>query len=124
MNYSCCVLLLAPELYTTHGGVQAYMRRLAEILTEYNNCRGESLDCVSLLDSEPVRSRHPRLVAYGTFAGSGASKARFLCQALQVGLRARPCMTVVGHIGLLPVAWMLKRARLTRSYIAVLHGVE
>jgi phosphatidylinositol alpha-1,6-mannosyltransferase len=124
MSYSCSVSLLATELYSTHGGVQAYMRRLAEILSEYNASRGGGLDCVSLLDSEPVCSRHSGAVAYRTFEGSRGSKARFTGQALQAGYRKRPCLMVVGHTGLTPVAWLLKRGHLTRSYLVVLHGVE
>src|SRR5947199_8782729 len=123
MSYSSSVALLATELYSTHGGVQAYMRRLAEILSEYNGGRGEGLDCVSLLDSEPVYSRHSGTVAYRSFEGSRGSKVRFTGQALRAGYRTKPCLTVVGHTGLTPVASLLRRGRLTRSYVVVLHGV-
>jgi phosphatidylinositol alpha-1,6-mannosyltransferase len=124
LNNSSPVSLLASELYSTHGGVQAYMRRLAEILSEYNHGRGSRLDCISLMDTVPVQGRHERSVSYGVFAGARRSKARFTRQAIAVSRRRKSRVAVIGHPGLTPVAWLLKRAGLTRSYLVVLHGVE
>ncbi len=114
------VLLLATELYRTHGGVQAYMCRLAEILTDFAAARGTAFDCISLADSEAEPARHSRPVVYRTFRAGRGSKAAFVKDA--VASRARAA--VVGHPGLAPVAWALKRMRRVRRYVLVLHGVE
>jgi phosphatidyl-myo-inositol dimannoside synthase len=100
------------------------MRRLAEILSAYNEKREGALDCVSLLDADPECSRHSAPVFYRSFVGARGSKAAFTARALSAGYRERPHLTVVGHTALAPVAWLLKRARLTQSYIVVLHGIE
>jgi glycosyltransferase involved in cell wall biosynthesis len=124
LGNSTSVALLASELYSTHGGVQAYMRRLAEILSEYNKRLGSVLDCVSLMDTTPAYDRHARPVTFGNFSGSRRSKSRFTIMAARLAYRHSPRCLVVGHPGLAPVAWLLKKAGLTQNYIVVLHGVE
>ena len=122
--FSSSVALLASELYSTHGGVQAYGRCLAEILSAYNDSHRGALDCVSLLDERPVESRHRQPLAYRTFYASRGIKLRFARQALMLGYRSKPGRLVIGHLGLAPVGWVLKRAGFTRSYVVVLHGIE
>lgn len=124
MSFSPAIALLASELYSTHGGVQAYTRRLAEILFAYNERTGEGLDCVSLLDAGPVTNRHPQPVHYRSFFGSRGSKPRFVVQSMGLAYRRRPASLVINHPGLAPVGWLLVRSGVVRSYLVVLHGVE
>ena len=118
------VLLLIPEAYRAHGGVQAYMRRLAEILSAFAGERGYAVDCVSLADTEWSQEAHPQRVSYRTFFGARGSKAVFARKAAQLARERRPDVVVVGHTGLAPVAWGLRVAGLIPAYILVLHGWE
>lgn len=118
------ILLLVPEIYGAYGGVQTYMRRLAEILSGYCQNRGPILDCLSLADTECRQEQHTQPVAYNAFFGARADKMMFGWRAVQVARRRRPQIAVIGHIGLVPVGWALKLFGLVRSYILVLHGTE
>jgi glycosyltransferase involved in cell wall biosynthesis len=100
------------------------MMRLAEILSEYRPDGCRVLDCVSLADAECKQERHAQPVAYHAFVGARKGKAAFGLKALRVALRRRSQLAVVGHIGLVPVAWCLQGVGLIRSYILVLHGTE
>ncbi len=118
------VLFLVPEMYSANGGVQAYMRRLAEILSLYDRGAGSQLDCMSLADSNYLQERHSVPVDYGEFVGTNRSKVLFTIRALQIAARHRPSVAIVGHVGLVPVALALKLLGLIRDYIVVLHGTE
>jgi len=111
-------------MYSANGGVQVYMRRLAEVLSLYGQGGGCELDCVSLADSDCVHERHTQPVRYSRFMGARRSKALFGRRALTLAAARRPPVAVVGHLGLAPVALMLKVLGLIRSYIVVLHGTE
>jgi glycosyltransferase involved in cell wall biosynthesis len=118
------ILLLVPEMYTAHGGVQVYMRRLAEILFGYGLGRGRLLDCVSLTDSEFREEQHFQQVIYNAFVGTRGSKPAFSWRTIQVAWKHKPQIAVIGHIGLVPIGWCLKLLGLIRSYVLVLHGTE
>jgi glycosyltransferase involved in cell wall biosynthesis len=118
------ILLLIPEAYSSRGGVQAYMRRLAEILSAFAEERGGALDCVSLADAGPNLEAHPNGVRYREFCGARGSKAAFARMAAQLARAQKPRLVVVGHAGLAPVAWGLSLAGLIPPYVLVLHGWE
>jgi Glycosyltransferase Family 4 len=127
MSGNCCcpsLLLLAPELYGMPGGVQAYMRRLREILTAYGQAHGFPVHCLSLLDSVEQRELHCHPVQHSTFEGCARKKAAFVIKAVRRVLRGRQSIGVVGHIGQAPVAWLLQQLGFIQSYILVLHGIE
>jgi phosphatidyl-myo-inositol dimannoside synthase len=118
------LLYLVPDAYNAHGGVQAYMRRLAEILSAFAAERGGFMGCVSLADSEWKPEGHSLSVSYDTFAGARGSKAAFARKAASIAKKHRPDIAVIGHVGLAPVALALKLAGLIPAYIVVLHGWE
>ncbi len=118
------VLFLSPDTYATRGGVQSYMRRLAEILSAYAARHGGVLDCVSLADGDYGMMQHPDRVSFGTFVGARGSKAAFAREAARVASGRKPGVVVVGHTGLAPVALGLHVAGLVPRYILVLHGWE
>jgi glycosyltransferase involved in cell wall biosynthesis len=118
------MLLLAPQLHDCLGGTQAYMRRLLEILSAYGRERGSRLQCLSFGDAPRAGPAHAPLREQARFESFGGSKPGFARGALRVAWGSRPHMTVVGHLGLGPLAWMLKGLGLTRAYVLLIHGIE
>lgn len=118
------ILFLAPQLYDTHGGIQAYMRRLLEVLSSYSRERGSLLHCLSLGDDRRLDEKHPRSTECRSFVGCAGHKGRFALGSGEAAWRHRSEITVVGHLGLAPVAWSLRRLGLVQSYILLVHGIE
>jgi len=117
------MVILFTQAYLTHGGMQTYMRRIAEVATAYCQERGEPLDCISLTDVGQNPSMHLSQVSYRRMVGCGGSKLGFLRQAL---LRTKPGagLCVVGHVALASTALAMKRLGLISDYLVVLHGIE
>lgn len=113
-----------PELYGSRGGVQAYMRRLREIMSAYTVQAGRSLVCLSLLDTAESPTMHGDAGCSGEFASFGGSKARLSASAARLTLDSRGGTMIVGHLGQAPLALGLKRAGLVRDYVVALHGIE
>jgi phosphatidyl-myo-inositol dimannoside synthase len=110
------MLLLATEVWGSRGGVQRYMNLLAEILTEHT----EKPTVLTLLDKGGDRSRQFGGV---TVACSGR-KWLFCTEAFRLGMSGLGRTTIVGHIALLPIAWLMLFTGLVERYIVVLHGIE
>jgi phosphatidyl-myo-inositol dimannoside synthase len=114
------MLLLATEVWKSHGGIQRYMRMLTRILAD----RGEPFAVLSLLDDDDHRPAEA--AAYSVVCGG--SKWRFCVDAFRLALRGMGREIIVGHVGLLPVAWVLGRMNLIKGYAGgyavVLHGIE
>jgi len=112
--------LLATEMCTP-GGVQAYMLRLAEALAPAQPGNGHAFHCASVNDAAESLRRHRSLRGCATVYGASRSKWR-----LGLGLLAfsRLEVLVVGHLGLSPLAWVLRALGRVRRYVVVLHGVE
>jgi phosphatidylinositol alpha-1,6-mannosyltransferase len=111
------VLLLATEIWRTHGGVQRYMRILTRILAD----RGGPFYIGALLDGPegvPSDSRAAAVVC-----GRG-SKWRFCLDTFRLARQSRPDTAIIGHVNLLPVAWALRLSGLVQRYVVVLHGTE
>lgn len=123
MRNSRSILLLAPQLYGT-GGIQAYMRRLWEIVSAYGEKRECPVRCISLVDRRGDRAQHPRPVRHREFSGCEGNKLTFVLRTIAYGMTYRDSLVVVGHIGQAPVAWVLRRLGLIRSYILVLYGID
>ena len=115
------VLLFATEIYGTPGGVQTYMRRLVESISAYAQQRRSVFSCISLNDVKWNRERHGEC---DSFVGAAGRKVMFVNACVREAWRCRGRVVVAGHVGLFPVAWLLVKMRLVRSWIAVLHGVE
>jgi len=109
------VLLLATEIWRSHGGVQRYTQMLATSLSS-----AEAFTALSLLDSEDDR---PSDAVWNVVCCSG-SKRKFCLEALRMASRSSANTCIVGHVALLPVAWALKRLKLIDHYVVVLHGIE
>jgi len=118
------ILLLTVQIYGKAGGVPAYSRRIAEILSGYAEQEGRPLSCVSFGDTAADPARHSRPVRYASFAGVRGNRGQFLRQAFSIARGRRGGLAVVAHLGQSPVAWILRSLGLIRNYIVVLHGVE
>lgn len=124
MSRSASILLLAPQLYGAPGGIQVYMRRLREILTMYGEIRGYQLHSLSLVDVEEQKDLHHRSVEQGVFVGCRGKKVLFTLRAICTAWRYPADLVIVGHIGQVPVAWLMRKLGLIQSYILVLYGLE
>ena len=108
----------------SRGGVQAYSRRVAEILSDYGRQRQLELYGVSLQDDGWDSGQHPNPVRYAGFAAAGGNRLEFLRASAGMAWTARPRLAVVMHTCIAPAAMMLRAARMTGPYLLVLHGVE
>ncbi|MDE2059880.1 MAG: glycosyltransferase family 4 protein [candidate division NC10 bacterium] len=123
LSHSPSILLLAPQLYVP-GGIQTYMRRLREILAEHGELRGFPVHCLSLMDDDEDRTLHAHHLPRGPFVGCKGNKFLFGLRALNHGLKYRNSLVIVGHIGQVPVAWLMRQLGLIQSYFLVLYGIE
>lgn len=117
------IILLAPQLYGV-GGIQAYMRRLREISAAYCEIKSSQFRCLSLADTQEEKQMHSRPVGDGAFIGCGGNKVRFVLETIDVARRLPSSLVIVGHLGQVPVAWVLRSLGLIESYILVLYGIE
>jgi phosphatidylinositol alpha-1,6-mannosyltransferase len=108
----------------SRGGVQAYSRRVAEILSEYGQSRRLDLHGVSLQDEQCRSEQHPNPVRYASFGAAAGSRVEFMRLAARTAWRARPRVAVVMHACIAPPALLLRAARMTGPYLLVLHGIE
>jgi len=108
------MLLLATEVWR-HGGVQRYMKMILRIAEAHQ----QPCDVLSIVDD--VDTASPEGVAY---IGCSGNKAKYCFEALRLGTRGKARTVIVGHVALLPVAWILRLARFTEEYTLVLHGIE
>jgi phosphatidylinositol alpha-1,6-mannosyltransferase len=117
------LLLLATDVYGGHGGIAAYMRRLVEVFSAHSTSTGNSFTCLSLSQVRDVSRSCLPLRGVKRFEVT-SRKSAFAYKAIRLAAGSRPVVAVVGHLGLAPVAWALKRIGLIRSYAVVLHGIE
>lgn len=108
------MLLLATEVWR-HGGIQRYMKMILRIAED----REQPCDVLSVLDDVDTKSPDG-----SEYIGCRGSKSEYIFRAVMLALRGRARRIIVGHVGLLPVAWALRAAGLTDEYILVLHGIE
>jgi glycosyltransferase involved in cell wall biosynthesis len=108
----------------SRGGVQAYSRRVAEILSGYGERRNLELHGVSLQDAGWEREQHLNPVRYASFGAAAGSRLGFLRLSAEAAWKARPRLAVVMHTCIAPPAMLLRATRMTGPYILVLHGIE
>jgi glycosyltransferase involved in cell wall biosynthesis len=117
-------MLLSMTGAYSRGGVQAYSRRVAEILSDYGARRGLDLHGVSLQDREWKPDQHPNPVRYASFGAAAGNRVEFLRLSARTAWKTRPRLAVVMHTCIAPPALMLRAARITGPYLLVLHGIE
>ena len=114
--------LLATEM-ATHGGVQSFMQRVAEVISgvveQDPTAQGY---CLSLNDSTEALQRHPATPGNLDCWGADRSKKRLISYAITS--MPRTDVLFVGHLGAGPVAYAMKLLRRVRDYYVILHGIE
>lgn len=118
------MLLLQTQAYATHGGMQTYMRRIAEIMSGVCQDIQVPFSSASVTDSEVKPELHPNLCRYDEFIAASGSKARFLAATVAALWRKTERVAVLGHINLATTGEYLKRLGLIDHYVVILHGVE
>jgi len=116
-------LLLAPELFTSNGGIPRILRLYALALSELP-APDSSFSFLSLgdalVDSSELR-RHTN-ATLATWAVSSGHRGRFIRRALRWAHRHDH--VVCGHLHLLPVALLMSLLNPRLSYDLVAHGIE
>lgn len=100
------------------------MRRLWEIVSAYGETRECQVCCLSLVDWREERELQSHPVKHAGFSGCRANKLTFVLRAIGHVMTYPDSLVVVGHIRQAPVAWVLKRLGLIRSYILVTYGID
>lgn len=119
MNY----LLLAPELFSSEGGItrilRLYLKALCEISPGSDAVRFVTLNDEAVASEELRRYTTPALAEW---EACGGGKLRFVLAALRMARRSD--RIVCGHVAQLPVAWLASKLRPGLSYYLVAHGIE
>jgi phosphatidylinositol alpha-1,6-mannosyltransferase len=110
------MLVLAPEVWKRHGGIQRYMQMIIHILAD----RREPFAVLSLIDGE--KDRPGDAATYSTTCSG--NKVKLCMQAFRLARAGAARKLVIGHVGLLPVGLILRWLKLTDDYAVVLHGIE
>jgi phosphatidyl-myo-inositol dimannoside synthase len=114
--------LLAPEV-CTRGGIQTFMLRIAEVIgATVAEGKAAAAHCISLNDSSESLSRHPAIPKNVAVWGANRSKAKLFAHALTT--QPRIDTLFVGHVGMAPLALMLKALGRVRDYYVILHGID
>lgn len=114
------ILLLAPEIFSSEGGIprilQSYLRALAATPAEV---RLVSLNDPAINPADLALHGSP---ATKLAVGCNRRKSDFIRAALRL---SRGCPDLVcGHVAQLPVAWLARRLNPRLRYYLVAHGIE
>lgn len=113
--------LLASEV-CSFGGIQAYMKRIMEVMAGLEQAGEAECLCISLNDPMPVGENLEGGDGNIRFLGAARSKLRYVWQACT---NTQPStMLLVGHLSIAPIAWLLRGIGRISSYAVILHGVE
>lgn len=114
--------LLASEV-CTRGGVQSFMLRIAEVIGDLvQTNKVISGCCISLNDSTASLRQNTAIPSLVKVWGANRSKAKLLAHAL-LNLPSQDVL-FVGHVGIAPLAHLLKLLGRVQNYYVILHGIE
>lgn len=116
-------LLLAPELFTSNGGIPRILRLYAKALSEPAH-PGDTFAFLSLGDHEADSNdlRRHTGANLSNWAVSNGHRGRFIRRALRWSRRHDH--VICGHIHLLPVAGAMRLLNPRLSYDLIAHGIE
>lgn len=114
--------LLASEM-SSLGGIQTFMLRIAEVLARaVQQSDVRAAYCLTLNDTAEELRAHPQVPDNIHVWGASGVKWRFVAHCLA---RLPKTETLfVGHLGLAPVAQLLKKLGRVERYYVILHGIE
>jgi asparagine synthase (glutamine-hydrolysing) len=118
------VMLLAPEIFSSMGGITRMLRLYLKALCELAGATNRGVRLVTLndpmLDSGDLRRYADDSLE--DWYVSSRDKSRFVRAAIK---RSRSCRVLVcGHISQLPVAWAARLVNGRLRYYLVAHGIE
>lgn len=116
------MLFVSIETYFSHGGVQAFMRRVREVLTLYSNKTDELAVHISLYDWNEDLSKHNIDVKNTVFWCAKGHRLTFICKTFLCAWHHR--VAIIGHINQGPLGLILKKLRILDKYAVILHGNE
>ena len=99
------------------------MRRLIDICLQYCERHGGELTCLGM----PPGSREAidrSNTEQPSFMTLQQGKVAFTRAAFTLASAKQCTIAVAGYLGVAPVAWLLMKAGLIRSYVVLLHGTE
>jgi glycosyltransferase involved in cell wall biosynthesis len=116
-------LLLAPELFSSEGGIPRILRLYLKATCELAH-RDDKVRFVTLNDGAVGSEELRRYSTSSLFEWEACnrSKLRFVSAALRMARRSD--RIICGHLAQLPVAWMASKLRPGLSYYLVAHGIE
>lgn len=117
-------LLLAPEIFSSGGGIARILRLYLKALCEQAAERGGTVRIVALnealVDSSDLR--HYGDPALADWLACNRHKFRFIRGVLSM---SRGCGRIIcGHVAQLPVAWAAQKLHPGLRYCLVAHGIE
>jgi phosphatidyl-myo-inositol dimannoside synthase len=116
-------LLLAPEMFSSEGGIprilRLYLKALCELSGPNDEVRLVTLNDVQI-DSRELRTyASDRLVSWNA---CGRDKLRFVRGAIAEAPNVD--RIVCGHVAQLPAAWLCKKKNRRLKYVFIAHGFE
>jgi phosphatidylinositol alpha-1,6-mannosyltransferase len=116
-------LLIAPELFTSEGGITRILRLYLKATSELA-LPGGSVGFVSLNDTvaDATDLRKYSAGNVSQYELCSRSKVRFLMATRSLSLRSNTL--ICGHVAQLPVAWAVSLLRPSIKYYLVAHGIE
>src|SRR5689334_18657826 len=100
------MLLLATEVWKSHGGIQRYMRMISQIISSH--CE-DQVAILTLLDDDDACDKEANSISTTCCRGN---KWRFCLEAFRIARSGKARTTILGHVALLPLAWFLKTMKL------------
>lgn len=118
------LLLLAPELFTSNGGIPRILRSYLKALCLHGEAVKSRVSFIALND-DTVEDRELRRYTgptFGRWECCSGNKVRFIRSSLR---HSRGIDRIIcGHVGQLPVAYAASLMRSRLSYDLVAHGIE
>jgi phosphatidyl-myo-inositol dimannoside synthase len=115
---------LQSTVFKSYGGIQTYNRLVLRVLNELENF--ESVYALIAEDSSPDFIGPQRSPFYGSLKLEGFSghRARFVWRIMNLGLRNKIDLLLVGHVNYAPLGLMLRYLQPRLRYGVVIHGTD
>ncbi|MFQ5861528.1 MAG: glycosyltransferase family 4 protein [Candidatus Brocadiales bacterium] len=115
------LLVIAPEVFESTGGIQLWNRVFLKALSELNHEDGMRVEAISLNDSAKPRGQQ-RFFKDISFRGMARSKFKMVLLSLLRSIKAD--VVILGHVSLAPLGLLYKIFRPALKYGIIVHGIE
>jgi phosphatidylinositol alpha-1,6-mannosyltransferase len=114
------MLFLTLATFSQTGGVQMVCRSMTKALNHIQQQANSRFEMISLCDAP--NDRNERYIPANTFKGFSYQRMNFCRYALRRASSVR--IVLLGHVNLLPLAWLIKRLWPETRIILLAHGKE